>query len=421
MLLLGADRLPDRAGLRQRVGVAGQPAAALVPRIPRSGPRARHGGRRVDDRARRGRGSDGQGGRVRVRGAALGLAVALTVSGAAYAAGSSSAGDDADQRPVEGTHCPTFPADNYWHADIRHLPVHPRSRQWLSHMSTSVDLHPDFGPSFGDGPNYGIPVTVVGGAHRAGEGALPVRERERPRALPAGQRHPDRGRPEVRRRPARDRRRPRHLPALRDLRDPAAKRSLVRRLGCDLVAHLRPAPAERVDLRRRRRACRSCPGCCGGTRSRTATSTTRSGSPPTSPRRTTSGRPGTTPVRARSHAYPPMGARFRLRASYHPSGFGPRAMAVVRAMKTYGLVLADNGSPWFFQGEQNATLADLADRGPQADPGQQVRRRRHLVAEGLEPAAARRGSPPRRRCRRPEPTAPTPGGVWVSPRGRRPG
>jgi hypothetical protein len=29
-------------------------------------------------------------------------------------------------------------------------------------------------------------------------------------------------------------------------------------------------------------------------------------------------------------------------------------MAVVRAMKTYGLVLADNGSPWFFQGEQNA-------------------------------------------------------------------
>jgi hypothetical protein len=51
--------------------------------------------------------------------------------------------------------------------------------------------------------------------------------------------------------------------------------------------------------------------------------------------------------------YPPMGARFRLRASYHPTGFGPGARAVVRAMKTYGLVLADNGSPWFFQGEQN--------------------------------------------------------------------
>jgi len=29
-------------------------------------------------------------------------------------------------------------------------------------------------------------------------------------------------------------------------------------------------------------------------------------------------------------------------------------MAVVKAMKTYGLVLADNGSPWYFQGEQTA-------------------------------------------------------------------
>ena len=48
-------------------------------------------------------------------------------------------------------------------ADVRHLPVHPRSAQWLTHMSTSVDLHPDFGPSFGAGPNYGIPVTLVNG------------------------------------------------------------------------------------------------------------------------------------------------------------------------------------------------------------------------------------------------------------------
>ncbi len=30
------------------------------------------------------------------------------------------------------------------------------------------------------------------------------------------------------------------------------------------------------------------------------------------------------------------------------------ARAVVHAMKVYGLVLADNGSPWYFQGEQNS-------------------------------------------------------------------
>ncbi len=31
---------------------------------------------------------------------------------------------------------------------------------------------------------------------------------------------------------------------------------------------------------------------------------------------------------------------------------------VVRAMQTYGLVLADNGSPWFFQGEQDQAWPD---------------------------------------------------------------
>ena len=55
-----------------------------------------------------------------------------------------------------------------------------------------------------------------------------------------------------------------------------------------------------------------------------------------------------------SRAYPPMGARFRLRASYDASGLSPQARTVVAAMKRHGLVLADNGSPWFFQGEQHA-------------------------------------------------------------------
>src|SRR5215212_8308958 len=61
--------------------------------------------------------------------------------------------------------CPAFPADNWWHADVSKLPLHARSAEWLSHMSTDRDLHPDFGPSYGDGPNYGIPVTVVDGSH----------------------------------------------------------------------------------------------------------------------------------------------------------------------------------------------------------------------------------------------------------------
>jgi hypothetical protein len=48
---------------------------------------------------------------------------------------------------------------------------------------------------------------------------------------------------------------------------------------------------------------------------------------------------------------PPMGLRVRLAASYDISGFSPDVQAVLTAMKTYGMILADNGSNFFFQGE----------------------------------------------------------------------
>jgi hypothetical protein len=47
---------------------------------------------------------------------------------------------------------------------------------------------------------------------------------------------------------------------------------------------------------------------------------------------------------------PPMGARFRLRAGYDISGYSFRARIVLRAMKRYGMIVADNGSDWYFQG-----------------------------------------------------------------------
>ena len=47
---------------------------------------------------------------------------------------------------------------------------------------------------------------------------------------------------------------------------------------------------------------------------------------------------------------PPMGARFRLKASFDISGYSPQAQVVLRAMQQYGLILADNGSNWYFGG-----------------------------------------------------------------------
>jgi len=48
--------------------------------------------------------------------------------------------------------------------------------------------------------------------------------------------------------------------------------------------------------------------------------------------------------------YPPMGMRVRLKSSFPISGFGPQATIILRAMKKYGMIVADNGSNWYFQG-----------------------------------------------------------------------
>jgi hypothetical protein len=51
----------------------------------------------------------------------------------------------------------------------------------------------------------------------------------------------------------------------------------------------------------------------------------------------------------------PMGQLFRLKASYViPPGFGVQSRAILQAMKTYGLYLADAGSSWYVQGEPSA-------------------------------------------------------------------
>ena len=48
--------------------------------------------------------------------------------------------------------------------------------------------------------------------------------------------------------------------------------------------------------------------------------------------------------------YPPMGARFRLRAGLDISGYSAANQVILRALKKYGMMLADNGSAWYLSG-----------------------------------------------------------------------
>jgi hypothetical protein len=58
--------------------------------------------------------------------------------------------------------------------------------------------------------------------------------------------------------------------------------------------------------------------------------------------------------------YPPMGARFRLRADFDISGFSAEVQVILIALKKYGMVLADNGSSWYVSGAPDARWDDDA-------------------------------------------------------------
>jgi hypothetical protein len=57
-------------------------------------------------------------------------------------------------------------------------------------------------------------------------------------------------------------------------------------------------------------------------------------------------------------SYPPMGARFRLKAGFNSSGYSPANQVILQAMKTYGLILADNGSNLYISGAPDARWDD---------------------------------------------------------------
>jgi hypothetical protein len=57
-------------------------------------------------------------------------------------------------------------------------------------------------------------------------------------------------------------------------------------------------------------------------------------------------------------AYPPMGARFRLRADYDISKFSRENQVILKGLKMYGMILSDNGGPWFIIGEPDKRWND---------------------------------------------------------------
>jgi hypothetical protein len=56
--------------------------------------------------------------------------------------------------------------------------------------------------------------------------------------------------------------------------------------------------------------------------------------------------------------YPRMGERLRLKASFDVTPFPAEVQVILRAMKKYGIILADNGSAWFISGKSDTRWND---------------------------------------------------------------
>ncbi len=70
-----------------------------------------------------------------------------------------------------------------------------------------------------------------------------------------------------------------------------------------------------------------------------------------------------------SASLPPMGTRVRLKASFDISHFPAQARVILQAMKTYGMIVADNGSNWYVSGTPDSRWNDDALSTLKSVPG----------------------------------------------------
>ena len=249
-------------------------------------------------------------------------------------------------------HCPVFPASNPWNQRVDKLPVSADSAQLISSIGLNASVHADFGSGTWDGGPIGIPFDVVskktprsrvsfdyadesnrirypisrgvhieGGAHATGDRHAILVDKSSCRLY--------------------------ELYALRHTTQGwTAGSGAVWSLRSN---HLRPAGWTSADaaglpifpgLARLDEASR---GVIDHALRFTASQTRRAYVYPARHYASSSNDP----------SLPPMGLRVRLKANVDVASFPKQARIVLRALQRYGMILADNGSPWYISGAPN--------------------------------------------------------------------
>jgi hypothetical protein len=72
--------------------------------------------------------------------------------------------------------------------------------------------------------------------------------------------------------------------------------------------------------------------------------------------------PATHAAGTKDATLPPMGLRLRLKASFDTSAFSGPTKVILVAMQQYGLILADNGSDWYFSGDSDDAWSPMMEK-----------------------------------------------------------
>ena len=253
-----------------------------------------------------------------------------------------------------------FPPDNPWNEDVSTLPVDPNSATYIASIGSNQGLHPDFGTEWDGAPN-GIPYVLV---HRD-QPRVPITfyyaDESDPGPYPIPLDAPIEGGP--------DSTGDRHILTLDvddhllyEVFDAHYDSALGRwEAGSGAVWNLdsdalRPAGWTSADAA-------GLPILPGLVRY----DEVKSGE-------ITHALRFTVPRTQRAYVYParhfasdstdpnlpPMGLRLRLKANYDIGGFPPEVQVILRALKKYGMIVADNGSPFYISGAPDMRWDDDA-------------------------------------------------------------
>ena len=245
--------------------------------------------------------------------------------------------------PHEGA-CPVFPESNPLNQDISHAPVAPNSAKYIASIGAGIHLHADFGTP----PSYGIPYTVVGPHQRKVPIHFEYAEESNPGPYPIPPGAPVEGAGEEG---------DRHVLVLQEGTCKLYELYAARRDGSGWKA----GSGAVFDLR------------SNALRPEGWTSADAAGLPifPLLVRypevksgqidhalRVTVAQTQSGYIHPATHLasdnsdpnLPPMGLRLRLKASFPLSSYRGQALVILRALKRYGLIVADNGSSWYITG-----------------------------------------------------------------------